>query len=105
MKFRYGWWRVGALVAALALLLGAGTPLQAAGEAVPPPACPEVGPSPSLACDKEILLALQDDLLAGSHTGYNLGFMRWQDDVPVRDFRGVTVGGEPPRVTGLELSP
>ena len=72
---------------------------------VPTPTCPAQGPSPSLACDKALLLALRDDLLAGSHTKYNIGFLSWRDDVPVRDFWGITVGGVPPRVTRLELSP
>ncbi len=87
-----------------------GSPPVLAVSARPPrsvstPACLAQGPSPSLACDKTILLALRDDLLAGSHTGYNMGFLRYRDVVPLRDFWGVTVGGEPPRVTRLEMSP
>ncbi len=92
MKFRYGRWRAGLLVAALALVLGAGRPLQAGGAVPPAPACPEAGPSPSLACDKEILLAVRGTL---SNTTARV-LKSWQPDAPLADFTGVTVGGTRP---------
>ena len=58
--------------------------------------CPIVGPSPSLACDKEILLSIPDTL-AGR-------LPSWQPDVPLTDFTGVAVGGVPPRVIELNLN-
>ena len=60
-------------------------------------ACPARGPSPSLACDKQILLSIREsiDLL---HT-----LDSWHSDAPLSDFKGVTVGGEPPRVIELKL--
>ncbi len=56
------------------------------------PACPEAGPSPSLACDKAILLSTRDTL-TDDRPG---GLPTWQPDVPLHDFTGVAVGGEPP---------
>ena len=95
MKFRYNGWRTGLLVAALALVLGACSGLPAAGEAAqarPTPICPDAGPSPSLACDKQILLSIRDTL-ADDHPEK---LPTWQPDVPLTDFEGITVGGSRP---------
>ncbi len=95
MKCRYGWWRVGPLVAALALVLSTGKPLQAAEEVVPTSACPDAGPSPSLTCDKEILLSFRNATEPGHLRTSNgwLLFDSWHPDAPLSDFEGVTVGG------------
>ena len=98
MKFRYNGWRAGLLVAALALVLGAGRPLPAAGEAPPAaqasptPICPDAGPSPSVACDKQILLSIRDTL-ADDHPEK---LSSWHPNVPLVDFEGITVGGSRP---------
>ena len=62
-------------------------------------ACPAAGPSPSLACDKEILLALRDTLRGSNHERLD----NWQPETPVGLFRGVTVRGDPPRVVAVRL--
>ena len=103
MKFRYNGLRAGLLVAALALVLGAGRPLQAAGgePRIDPatPACPDAGPSPSLACDKELLLSIRDTLTGDRPEK----FPTWQPDAPLTDFTGVEVDGDPRRVIGLRV--
>ena len=62
-------------------------------------ACPAAGPSPSLACDKEILRALRDTLRGSNHERLD----NWQPETPVGLFRGVTVRGDPPRVVAVRL--
>ena len=57
---------------------------------VPASVCPDKGPAPSLACEKEILLAIRDDLWITYDPG-------------VQDLMGITVGGETPRVTSIRL--
>ena len=86
---------------ALVLLLG-GRPLQAGGAppASPTPACPDAGPSPSLACDKEILLAIRDDLAPSNYWGLR---RHWHADIPVAAFLGVTVSDVVPRVISINL--
>ena len=56
----------------------------------PASVCPGKGPAPSLACEKEILLAIRDDLWITYDPG-------------VQDLMGITVGGETPRVTSIRL--
>ena len=87
------------------------------------PACPPQGPSPSLACDKEILLSIRDTLW-GPKTFWP---QSWQPDTPLQEgfhwgesggyhpslndaeqeftegFHGVRVRGNPPRVIGLTV--
>ena len=70
--------------------------------------CPDQGSSPSLACDKEILLALRDRFW---------GWDEWPPDSFLEEafwgitftweegFMGITLGGDPPRVTALRLGP
>ncbi len=63
------------------------------------PACPTRGPSPSLACDKEVLLSIRDAL-----RGPNTWLLHdWQRSNPVGHFSGVILGGNPQRVIGIEL--
>ena len=61
--------------------------------------CPAKGQSPSLECDKQILLAVRDTL-RGSNTE---ALRYWQASAPVREFGYVLVAKEPPRVTELFL--
>ena len=63
-------------------------------------ACPAQGPSPSLACDKEILLSIRDRL---DPPGVR-ATTSWHPDAPLTDFTGVAVGGSPPRVRALSLN-
>ncbi len=65
------------------------------------PACPTQGPSPSLACDKELLLALRQTW--GDPTPFALE--NWQPETPVRQIRGIEVAGQPPRVVKISLDP
>ena len=60
-------------------------------------AVPDASNNPGLISDCEALLAAQDTL-AGSATRY------WLADIPITEWRGVSVGGTPRRVTGLYLS-
>ncbi|MCY3659206.1 MAG: hypothetical protein OXG36_09310 [Caldilineaceae bacterium] len=73
------------------------SPVPLTVEAVP---CPAVGPSPSLRCDKEVLLAVRDRL-RGEHREL---LRSWRPDNAVQAFEGITVGsgdgGE--RVVGLK---
>ena len=62
--------------------------------------CPAKGPSPSLECDKQKLLAVRDTL-RGSNTE---ALSNWQASAPVGEFRGVFVAKEPHRVTEIYLS-
>ena len=62
-------------------------------------ACPEAGPSPSLACDKEILLALRDTLRGSNHEVLD----NWRPETPVEYFAGIWVRGDPPRVVAVRL--
>ena len=75
--------------------LASATPSTA--EAVP---CPETGPSPSLHCDKEVLLAVRDRL-RGEHREL---LRTWRPDNAVQAFEGVTVGSGNGggRVVGLQ---
>ena len=52
---------------------------------------------PGLVSDCNVLLAMQNTL-AGSAT------LHWSADLAIEDWAGVTVGGSPGRVTGLDLS-
>ncbi len=70
---------------------------------LPPSACPEQGPSPSLACDRELLLEIQEGLGLWIHPG-PAARRFWRAHSPVQDFDRVTLGGDPPRVTELRLS-
>ena len=66
-------------------------------------ACPEQGPSPSLACDRELLLLIQDSI--GLLTHHGPGARRlWPAYAPIEAFEGVKLSGEPPRVTELSFS-
>ncbi|MYC63645.1 MAG: hypothetical protein F4X16_12595, partial [Caldilineaceae bacterium SB0661_bin_34] len=65
-------------------------------EAVP---CPETGPSLSLRCDKEVLLAVRDRL-RGEHRDL---LRTWHPDNLIENFEGVSLGNDPRRVTGLQL--
>ena len=65
----------------------------------PPEPCPETGPSPSLRCDKEVLLAVRD-LLRNKRRGL---LQTWQPDNPIENFEGVMLGDDPRRVIGLEI--
>ena len=60
-------------------------------------ACPETGPSPSLRCDKAVLLAIRDTL-RGSNTE---ALHTWHSANALADFEG-TRGGQPPRVLALK---
>ena len=59
-------------------------------------AVPDASNNPGLVSDCEALLAVQDTL-AGSARRY------WLADIPITDWRGVSMGGTPRRVTGLHL--
>ena len=78
-------------------LLVSATPAPSPGEAAP---CPATGPSPSLRCDKELLLAVRDRL-RGEHREL---LRNWHPDHAVQDFEGVTVSPDlaAPRVVGLQ---
>ena len=54
--------------------------------------------NPGLLADREYLLALRD-VLEGDGTDLD-----WAVDRPTADWQGVTLGGTPPRVTGLDLA-
>lgn len=54
--------------------------------------------NPGLLADREHLLALRDVLEGGSAE------LNWSADQQTAEWEGVTLGGEPPRVTGLRLS-
>ena len=60
-------------------------------------AVPDASNNPGLVSDCEALLAVQDTL-AGSARRY------WLASIPITDWRGVSMGGTPRRVTGLHLS-
>ncbi len=61
--------------------------------------CPETGPSPSLRCDKEVLLAVRDRL-----RNERLDLLQtWQPDNSIEAFEGVSLGDDPRRVIGLEI--
>ena len=77
-----------------------GSHIRLPGPISPPPSasCPETGPSPSLRCDKEVLLAVRDRLRGRWHV---LG--TWQPHNPIENFEGVSLGGDPRRVIGLEI--
>ena len=64
-------------------------------------ACPELSlcplPSPSLACDKEILLAQRDTLRGSNHERLD----NWLPTTPLDLFWGIAVRGDPPRVVGI----
>ena len=82
----------------LSLHLGADEAARNQTEGEPEP-CPETGPSPSLRCDKEVLLAVRDTL-------WNERWDRiqtWQPDMGIENFAGVLLGDEPRRVVGLEI--
>ena len=64
------------------------------------PVCPAAGPSPSLACDRELLLELRDRIRPPY---FDTTFRTWQMDTPLEHFKGVQVGGDPPRVIHLQL--
>ena len=68
-----------------------------------PSACPDQGPSPSLACDRELLLEIQEGLGLWDHPGPAARRL-WPAHSPVQDFDGVTLSGDPPRVTELRLN-
>ena len=55
------------------------------------------GSNPGLVADCEALLAVED-FLQGSDT------LNWSVDLSMRDWQGVTLGGTPERVTGLDRS-
>ena len=77
--------------------LASATPVPSVAEAE---SCPAVGPSPSLHCDKEVLLALRYRLW-GEHRA---GLRTWRQANPIEVFEGVSLGDDPRRVIGLELS-
>ena len=64
-----------------------------------PDPCPETGPSASLYCDKEVLLAVRDRL---RNDRKDL-LQTWQPDNSVENFEGVILGDDPRRVIGLEM--
>ena len=64
-----------------------------------PASCPETGPSPSLRCDKEVLLAVRGRLRGRWHDLLRT----WQPDIGIENFEGVILGGDPRRVIGLEI--
>ena len=51
-----------------------------------------------LSADREYLLAMRDVLVGGGAE------LNWRFDRPTREWEGVAVGGEPARVTGVDLS-
>ena len=59
------------------------------------PFCDELPPCPH---DCELLLGVMDILVGDGNAELN-----WSAYVPISDWRGVTVSGTPPRVTGLNL--
>ena len=61
------------------------------------PCVGEIADGPGLAADADALLAMRD-ILAGDAA------LDWSRDLPVPAWRGVTVGGAPPRVVGLTLT-
>ena len=63
-------------------------------------ACPETGPSPSLRCDKAVLLAVRD-ALRGSNTE---ALHTWHSANALADFEGVRVDGQPLRVVALTVA-
>ena len=63
-------------------------------------ACPESGPSPSLRCDKVVLLAVRD-ALRGSNTE---ALHTWHSASALADFEGVRVDGQPLRVVALTVA-
>ena len=63
-------------------------------------ACPETGPSPSLRCDKAVLLAVRDTL-RGSNTE---ALHTWHSARALADFEGVRVDGQPLRVVALTVA-
>ena len=63
-------------------------------------ACPETGPSPSLRCDKAVLLAVRD-ALRGSNTE---ALHTWHSARALADFEGVGVDGQPLRVVALTVA-
>ncbi|MYE31881.1 MAG: hypothetical protein F4X80_04335 [Chloroflexi bacterium] len=69
----------------------------------PPPQCathgavPDPTAHPGLLRDCETLLGLRDDLRGTAA-------LDWRADTPIAEWEGVTVAGEPPRVTELALS-
>ena len=58
---------------------------------------PPAPPNPLLFDDCTLLLAVKETLAGGA--GLN-----WNEALPINEWEGVTVGGSPPRVTGLDLS-
>ena len=60
------------------------------------PLAGDAGVASDLQADCALLLA-NKDVLAGDAP------LNWHDDIPIEFWRGVTVGGSPPRVTALEL--
>ena len=56
----------------------------------------DAGENTELVADCETLLSMRDDL-AGT------ALLNWVADTPIADWEGVSVGGSPMRVTGLEL--
>ena len=61
--------------------------------------CPVAGPSPSLYCDKVVLLSVRDKLRGSLREE----LLTWHSDNTIEDFEGVSLGGDPRRVTGLEI--
>ncbi len=60
---------------------------------------PRSGRPPSLRCDKKSLLAVRDRL-----RGRRYDLLRtWQPDIGIENFEGVSLGGDPRRVIGLEI--
>ncbi len=55
--------------------------------------------NPRLVMDCNVLIGLRSTLAGDSGDLWS-----WDYPYPIRSWRGVTLGGEPPRVTGLELS-
>ena len=60
-------------------------------------AVPDAANNPGLVSDCEILLAMRDALRG-------TGTLDWSASIPITEWRGVTVGGRPTRVTELFLS-
>ena len=59
-------------------------------------AVPEPEKNPGLVGDCEVLKTVKD-LMAHNIT------LNWGSGVPIHEWEGITIGGSPPRVTGLEL--